>query len=67
MLGSGTGRKPMLCHLLVLRERPAYLLINRICRVVHENRAFLVVELAIHSRVSDQVHDPLLAFVLIET
>ena len=53
--------------LLVLREeRATYLLINRIGRVVHENRAFLIIELAIHSHVSDQIYDPLLAFVLIE-
>ena len=43
-----------------------YLLIDRIRRVVHQDSALLVIQLAVHTRVTDQVHDPFLAFVLVE-
>lgn len=43
------------------------LLINRVCRVIHQDSPFSIVKLAIHTRISDEVDDPLLAFVLVET
>lgn len=41
------------------------LLVYRVCGVIHEDCAFLVVELAVHSCVADEVYYPLLAFVLV--
>lgn len=43
------------------------LLINRVCRVIHQDSPFSIVKFAIHTRISDEVDDPLLAFVLVET
>jgi len=43
------------------------LLIDRICGVVHQHRSLLVIEFAVHARISDQVYDPLLTLVLVET
>ena len=43
-----------------------HLLIHGICGVIHQYRALLVVELAIHAGVPDEVHDPFLALVLVE-
>ena len=43
-----------------------HLLINRIRGMIHQYRALLVIELSIHARVPDKVHDPLLAFILIQ-
>ena len=42
------------------------LLIYRVCRVIHQHRSLLVVEFSIHSRVPDQVDDPLLSLVLVQ-
>lgn len=42
------------------------LLIDRVRWVIHEYRSLLVVELAVHASIADQIDDPLLAFVLIE-
>lgn len=44
----------------------AYLLINRIGRMIHENCALLVIELAVHSSIPNQIHNPFLAFVLVQ-
>lgn len=46
--------------------RTGYLLIDRIGGVVHQNRAFLVIQFAIHTCVPDQVNNPLFAFVLVQ-
>lgn len=43
-----------------------YLLIHRVRRMVHQHRALLIVQFAIHACVTDQVYDPFLAFVLIQ-
>lgn len=43
------------------------LLVHRLRRVVHDHCALLVVDLSIHSGVADQVDDPLLALVLVQT
>ena len=41
------------------------LLVHTLRRVVHDDRALLVVDLGVDPRVSDQVHNPLLAFILV--
>jgi hypothetical protein len=38
------------------------LLIYRLRRVIHDNRALLVVDLGVDACISDEVYDPLLAF-----
>lgn len=43
-----------------------HLLVHRLGRMVHDNGARLVVDLGIHARVTNQVHDPLLTFILAE-
>ena len=42
------------------------LLVHRLRRVVHDHRAILVVDLRVDARVADEVHDPLLALVLVQ-
>ena len=34
--------------------------------MIHQHRALLVVELPVHARIADEVHDPFLTFVLVE-
>lgn len=34
--------------------------------MIHQHRPLLVVELPIHARIANEVHDPFLAFVLVE-
>ena len=34
--------------------------------MVHQYRALLVIEFSIHARVPDEIHDPLLPFILIQ-
>lgn len=41
------------------------LLINRLWWMIHDDRTIFVVDLRVHSRVSDEVDYPLLAFILI--
>ena len=43
-----------------------HLLIDRVRRMIHQHRPLLVVELSIHARIANEVHDPFLAFVLVE-
>lgn len=43
------------------------LLVHRLGRVVHKNSALLVVNLGIDTGVADQVDNPLLALVLVQT
>jgi len=52
--------EPTLCPL-------NHLLVDGLWRVVHDNCALLVVDLGVYSSVPDEVHDPLLAFVLVES
>lgn len=42
------------------------LLVHALRRVIHDDRAGLIVDLGVDTRVADQVHDPLLAFVAAE-
>ena len=43
-----------------------HLLVHRVRRMVHQHRPLLVVELPIHARIANEVHNPFLAFVLVE-
>ena len=43
------------------------LLINTAWRMVHDYRAFLVINLGVYPRVSNQVDDPLLTLILVQT
>ena len=43
-----------------------HLLVHRVRGMIHQNRALLVVELPIHACIANEVHDPFLAFVLVE-
>lgn len=42
------------------------LLVHTTWRVVHNDRTLLIIDLRINPRVPDQIHDPLLALVLIQ-
>ena len=42
------------------------LLIHRLWRMIHDDRAILVVNFGVYSRISDEVDYPLLAFILVK-